>query len=167
MEEEPYPTRTPYICIVGPTVHDSHWHNIEPSHDKTWLRCVRRITTQISLRICTVYSNKRFFVSCFDSSACNNGSYVKKLQYVVRVVSKCSLLQHDVAHFYALGRIIGQTEVVLISKDQKDRTVCVRLCVLLIETREFKAGRVRWIARERANLSDLYENTTYSVVVNE
>ena len=59
------------------------------------------------------------------------------------VVSKCSLLQHDVAHFCALGRIIGQTEVVLISKDQKDRTVCVRLCVLLIETREFKSGRVR------------------------
>ena len=65
----------------------------------------------------------------------------------VGVVSKCSLLQHDVAHFCALGRIIGQTEVVLISKDQKDGTVCVRLCVLLIETREFKAGRVRWIAR--------------------
>ena len=85
----------------------------------------------------------------------------------VRVVSKCSLLQHDVAHFCALGRIIGQTEVVLISKDQKDRTVCVRLCVLLIETREFKAGRVRRRARERANLSDLYENTTYSVIVNE
>ena len=85
----------------------------------------------------------------------------------VRVVSKCSLLQHDVAHFCALGRIIGQTEVVLISKEQKDRTVCVRLCVLLIETREFKAGRVRWIARERANLPDLYENTTYSVVINE
>ena len=41
----------------------------------------------------------------------------------VRVVSKCSLLQHDVAHFCALGRIIGQTEVVLVSKDQKDRTV--------------------------------------------
>ena len=85
----------------------------------------------------------------------------------VRVVSKCSLLQHDVAHFCALGRIIGQTEVVLISKDQKDRTVCVRLCVLLIETREFKAGRVRWIARERANLPDLYENTIYLVLVNE
>ena len=85
----------------------------------------------------------------------------------VRVVSKCSLLQHDVAHFCALGRIIGQTEVVLISKDQKDHTVCVRLCVLLIETREFKAGGVRWIARERANLPDLYENTTYSVLVNE
>ena len=85
----------------------------------------------------------------------------------VRVVSKCSLLQHDVAHFCTLGRIIGQTEVVLISKDQKDRTVCVRLCVLLIETHEFKAGRVRWIARERANLPDLYENTIYSVLVNE
>ena len=85
----------------------------------------------------------------------------------VRVVSKCSLLQHDVAHFSALGRIIEQTEVVLISKDQKDRTVCVRLCVLLIETREFKAGRVRWIARERANLPDLYENTIYSVLINE
>ena len=85
----------------------------------------------------------------------------------VRVVSKCSLLQHDVAHFYALGRITGQTEVVLISKDQKDRTVCVRLCVLLIETREFKAGRVRWIAREQANLPYLYENTIYSVLVNE
>ena len=87
----------------------------------------------------------------------------------VWVVSKCSLnwLQHDVAHFCALGRIIGQTEVVLISKDQKDRTVCVRLCVLLIETREFKAGRVRWIAREQANLPDLYENTIYSVLVNE
>ena len=41
------------------------------------------------------------------------------------------------AHFCALGRIIGQTEVVLISKDQKDRTVCVILCVLLIETRAF------------------------------
>ena len=85
----------------------------------------------------------------------------------VRVVSKCSLLQHDVAHFCALGRIIGQTEVVSISKDKKDRTVCVRLCVLLIETREFKAGPVRWIARERANLPDLYENTIYSVLVNE
>ena len=76
------PTRTPYICIVGPTVHDNRWHNIEPSHDRTWLLCMRRITTQISLRICTVYSNKRFFVSCFDNSACNNGSYVKKLWYV-------------------------------------------------------------------------------------
>ena len=61
----------------------------------------------------------------------------------VRVVSKCSLLQHDVAHFCALGRIIGQTEVVLINKDQKDRTLYVRLCVLLIETHEFKAGHVR------------------------
>ena len=49
----------------------------------------------------------------------------------VRVVSKCSLLQHDVAHFCALGRIIGQTEAVLISKDQKDRTVCVKtVCVI-------------------------------------
>ena len=95
--------------------------------------------TKISLRICTVYSNKRFFVSCFYSSACNNGSYVKKLRYVS---SKCSLLQHGVAHSCALGRM-GQTEVVLISKDQKDRTVCVRMCVLLIETHEFKAGRVR------------------------
>ena len=85
----------------------------------------------------------------------------------VRVVSKCSLLQHDVAHFCALGRIIGQTEVVLISKDQKDLTVCVRLCVLLIETREFKAGRLRWIARERANLPYLCETTIYSVLVNE
>ena len=55
----------------------------------------------------------------------------------------------------------------LISKDQKERTLCVRLCVLLIETREFKAGRVQWIARERANLPDLYENTTYSVFMNE
>ena len=64
-------------------------------------------------------------------------------------------------------RIIGQTEVVLISKDQKDRTLRVRLCVLLIETREFKAGRVRRIARERTNLPDMYENTTYSVIVNE
>ena len=45
----------------------------------------------------------------------------------------------------------------LFSKDQKDRTVCVRLCALLIETREFKAGRVRWVAREQANLPDLYE----------
>ena len=61
----------------------------------------------------------------------------------VRVVSKYSLLQHDVAHFCALGRIIGQTELVLISKDQKDCTVCVRPCVLLIETPAFKAGRVR------------------------
>ena len=52
-------------------------------------------------------------------------------------------MQHDVAHFCALGLIIGQTEVVLISKDQKDRPVCVRPCVLLIETREFRAGRVR------------------------
>ena len=60
----------------------------------------------------------------------------------VRVVSKCSLLQHALAHFCTLGRIVGQTEVVLISKDQKDRSVCVRLCVLLIETREFKAGAV-------------------------
>ena len=83
----------------------------------------------------------------------------------VRVVSKCSLLQHDVAHFCALGRITGQTEV-LISKDQKAHTVCVRLCVLLIETCEFKADHVRWIARERANLPDLYENTIYSVLVN-
>ena len=166
-EEESYPTRTPYICIVGPTVYDSRWHNIEPSLDKTWLRCVRRITTQINLRICTVYSNKRFFVSCFDSSACNNGSYVKNCDMSVRVVSKCSLLQDDVAHFCTLGCVIGQTEVVLISKDQNDRTVCVRPCVLLIETREFKAGRVRWLATERANLPDLYENTTHSVVVNE
>ena len=51
-------------------------------------------------------------------------------------------MQYDVAHFCALGRIMGQTEVVLISKAQKDHTLCVRLCVLLIETREFKAGRV-------------------------
>ena len=76
----------------------------------------------------------------------------------VRVVSKCSLLQHDMAHFCTLG----QTEVVLISKDQKDR-----MLQLLIETHEFKACRMRWIARERANLPDLFENTTYSVVVNE
>ena len=122
---------------------------------------------QISLRICTVYSNKRFFVSYFNRSACNNGSYVKKRDMSVRVVSKCSLLQHDVAHFCALGRIIGQTEVVLISKNQKDRTLCVRLCVLLKETCEFKAGRVRRIAWERTNLPDIYEKTTYSVVVNE
>ena len=56
----------------------------------------------------------------------------------VRVVSKCSLLQHDVAHFCALGRIIGQTEVVLNNKDQKDLSSRIRLCVLLIETHEFK-----------------------------
>ena len=167
MEEEPYPTRTPYICIVRPTVHDSRWHNIEPSHDKTWLLCVRRIMTQICLRICTVYSNKCFFVSCLDSSACNNGSYVKKLGYVSWSCVKCSLLHYNMADFCALGRIIRQTEVVLISKDQKDGTVCDRLCVLLKETREFKAGCVQWIARERANLPDLYENTTYSVLVNE
>ena len=83
-----------YICIVGPTVHDSSWHSIEPSHDKTWLRCVRRITTQIGLRICTVYSNKRFFVSCFDSCVCNNGSYVKKLWYVS---SSCVQMQFTAA----------------------------------------------------------------------
>ena len=75
-------------------VHDSRWHNIDPSHDKTWLRSVRRIMTQISLRICTVYSNKRVFVSCFDSSACNNGSYVKKLRYVS---SSCVQLQFTAA----------------------------------------------------------------------
>ena len=85
----------------------------------------------------------------------------------VQVVSKCSLLQHVVAHFCSLGHVIGQAEVVLISKDQKDRTLCVRPCVLLIETCEFKAGRVRRIARERTNLPDMYENTTYSVIVNE
>ena len=126
----PYPY-TIYICIVGPTVHDSRWHNIEPSHDKTWLCCVRRITTQISLRICTVYSNKRFFVSCFDSCACNNGSYVKKLRYVS---SSCVQMQFTPAWrgpFLCPWMYIGQTEVVLISKDQKDRTVCVRLlCVI-------------------------------------
>ena len=55
----------------------------------------------------------------------------------------------------------------LINKDQKDRTLCVRLYVLLIETREFKAGRSLWIARKQANLPDLYENITYSVIVNE
>ena len=38
----------------------------------------------------------------------------------VGVVSKCNLLQHDVAHFCALGHIIGQTEVVLINQDQKE-----------------------------------------------
>ena len=167
MEEEPYPTRTPYICIVGPTVHDSRWHNIEPSHDKTWLRCVRRITTQISLCICTVYSNKRLSLAASIVVHVIMVALSRNCKIAIRVVSKCSLLQRDVAHFCALARIIGQTEVVLISKDQKDRTVCVRLCVLLIETREFKAGRVRWIARERANLPDLYENTIYSVVVNE
>ena len=44
----------------------------------------------------------------------------------VRVVSKCSLLQHDVADFCTFGRVIGQAEVVLISKDQKDRVLdCV------------------------------------------
>ena len=45
----------------------------------------------------------------------------RKCDMSVRVVSKCSLLQHDVAHFCAIGRIIGQTELVLISKDQKHR----------------------------------------------
>ena len=55
----------------------------------------------------------------------------------------------------------------LISKDQKDRTLCVRPCVLLIETREFKPGHMRRIARERTNLPDIYENTTYSVIVIE
>ena len=83
-----------YICIVGPTVHDSRWHNIDPSHDKTWLRCVRRITTQISLRICTVYSNKSFFVRCFGRSACYNGSFVKKLRYVN---SSCVQMQFTAA----------------------------------------------------------------------
>ena len=58
----------------------------------------------------------------------------------------------------------------LINKDHKDRSSKIRLCVLWIETREFKACLVRWIAtlaREWANLPNLYENTTYSVVVNE
>ena len=45
----------------------------------------------------------------------------RKCEMSVRVVSKCSLLHHDMAHFCALCRIIGQTEVMLISKDQKDR----------------------------------------------
>ena len=56
----------------------------------------------------------------------------------VRVVSKCSLLQHDVAHFCTLGLIIGQPEVVLINKDKKERSSKIGLCVLLIETRELK-----------------------------
>ena len=55
----------------------------------------------------------------------------------------------------------------LISKDQKDHTLYVRLCVLLIETHEFKAGYMRRITREQTNLPDMYENTTYSVVINE
>ena len=75
-------------------VHDSRWHNIDLNHDKTWLRCVRRITTQISLRICTVYSNKRVSINCFDSSACNNGSHVKKLRYVS---SSCVQMQFTAA----------------------------------------------------------------------
>ena len=85
----------------------------------------------------------------------------------IRVVSKCSLQQHVMAHLCSLGHIIGQTEMVLISKNQKDRTLCVRQCVLLIETREFKAGCMRQIAREPTNLPDMYENTTYSVIVNK
>ena len=104
---------------------------------------MRRITTQISLRICTVYSNKRFSLAASIVVHVIMVAMSRNCDMSVQVVSKCSLLQHDVAHFCALGRIIGQTEVVLISKDQKDRTLCVRLCVLLIETREFKAGRVR------------------------
>ena len=55
----------------------------------------------------------------------------------------------------------------LINKDKKEHSSRIGLCVLLIETREFKACLMRWIARERANLPDLYENTTYSVVVTE
>ena len=162
-KEEPYPTRTPYICIVGPTVHDSRWHNIDVSHDRTWLRCVRRITTHISLRICTtVYSNKRFFLSCFDSSACNNDSYVKKLRYVS---SSCVQMQFIAAWRGPFLRPWTYYRTDWSGVDQS-RSKGVRLCVLLIETREFK-GPVRWIARERATLPDLYENTTYSVVVNE
>ena len=115
-----------YVLLDLQYIHDSCRHDIEPSHDKTWLRCVRRITMQISLRICTVYSNKRFFVSCFDSSACNNGSYVKKLRYVS---SSCVQMQSKWRGPFLRPCIIGQPEVVLISKDQKDRTVCVRLCL--------------------------------------
>ena len=104
---------------------------------------MRRITTQISLRICTIYSNKRLSLAASIVVHVIMVAMSRNCEIAVRVVSKCSLLQHDVAHFCTLARIIGQTEVVLLSKDQKDLTVCVRLCVLLIETREFKAGRVR------------------------
>ena len=144
-EEEPYPTRTPYICIVRPTVHDSRWHNIDPSHDKTWLRCVRRVTMQISLCICTVYSNKHFFVSCFDRSACNNGSFVKKLRYVS---SSCVQMQFTAAWSgpFLLPWTYYRTDWSGVDQQRsKGRTLYVRLCVLLIETREFKAGRVRWL----------------------
>ena len=61
----------------------------------------------------------------------------------VSVVSKYSLLQHDVAHFCAHGHIIGQTEVVLINKDQKDCSSRIRLCALLTETRESEAYLVQ------------------------
>ena len=65
--------------------------------------------------------------------------------------------------------MIGQTEVVLINKDQKDRSSRIRPCVLLTETVNLKPVSCgeQPLARERANLPDLYENTTYSVVVNE
>ena len=83
-------------------------------------------------------SNKRFCASCFDSTVhVIIVAMSRNCEMSVRVVSKCSLLQHDVAHFCAL--VIGQTEVVLINKDQKDTSSRIRPCVLLIETREFEA----------------------------
>ena len=100
--------------------------------------------TQISLCICK--SNKCFCASCFDSTVhVIIVALSRNCEMSVRVVSKYSLLQHDVAHFCALGCIIGQTEVVLINKDKKDRSSRIRLCALLIETRECKACLVRWI----------------------
>ena len=66
-EEEPYPTRTPYICIVGPTVHDIILSRvmIKPDYAEK-----NNDADQHSL-LNRLYSNKRFLVSCFDSSACN------------------------------------------------------------------------------------------------
>ena len=75
---------------------------------------------QTSLRICSL--NKPFSVSRFDTIVhVIMVAMSRNFEMSVRAVSKCSLLQHDKAHFCALGGIIGQTEVVLISKDQKDR----------------------------------------------
>ena len=79
-KEKKNPTHTPYICIIRPKVHDSRWHNIGPSHDRTWLRWeeLQRRSAYASAQ--SILTNA-FFVSCFDSSSCNNGSYVKKLRY--------------------------------------------------------------------------------------
>ena len=131
------------VNIVGPTVRDVIAADIILSRVMIKRYLITLLENSDAVQPTHLQSNKRFCASCFDSIVhVIIVAMSRNCEMSVRVVSKCSLLQHDVAHFCALGRIIGQTELVLINKDQKDRSSRIRLCEL-IETREFEACLVR------------------------